>query len=201
MRTGQKEQVTMLANITSMPSTVRSTATAAVSMPPFRGVLEAMGLPGRMFPVEPPPPAPMPLNPASTAVFLTFLDEETTLWTDLTPSAAVLDWFAAACGCPLVTEPCLARFALVTDARQMPALRDFMIRGEVVPSGSSVVVVQVDGAHLRSRIHPAEAIPGIGRIAAVTDAAEGVTVILTAGSRLKVLPSAGAATPLLPVRQ
>lgn len=185
----------MLANIVSTPPGDGGRTTTTVSAPPFLGVLEAMGLPGRMFPVEPPPPAPMPLNPASTAVFLTFLDDTTTLWTDLAPSAAVLDWFAAACGCPLVTEPCLARFALVTDVLQMPPLEDFMIRGEEIPSASSVVVVQVDGVYLESRIRPGDAAAGMTRIVQAAAAAEGVTVILTAGSRIKVLPSAGAAAP------
>lgn len=112
----------------------------------FRATLRAFANPGRPLQfasaLEPPPP----LMTASAAFLLSTLDFETPLWIQ-PPSGALDDYLRFHCGVPLVNEPGLARFALVTDAAAMPDLSAFDVGSAEYPDRSATLVVQVPRLH------------------------------------------------------
>lgn len=112
----------------------------------FRGVMDAMAHPGRIVPLPPPPDPPGPLVPAAAAVALTLLDYETSLWLDAASSTGpVAEYLRFHCGCPLVTSPGSAAFALLADAECLPGLDAFDAGSDEFPDRSATVIVQVAG--------------------------------------------------------
>jgi alpha-D-ribose 1-methylphosphonate 5-triphosphate synthase subunit PhnH len=110
----------------------------------FRSVLEAMAHPGRVVALAGPAETPPPLHRAATAVCLALVDLETPLWLDpagRTPE--VLDGLRFHCGCPIVEEPRFARFALIVDPWDMPAIEVFDAGTDEYPDRSATVIVQV----------------------------------------------------------
>jgi alpha-D-ribose 1-methylphosphonate 5-triphosphate synthase subunit PhnH len=109
----------------------------------FRALLDATAHPGRLLALEQTPPPPRPLHPATAAVCLTLLDLETPLWLDAAArTAEVMAYLRFHCGCPIVDEPALARFAVVADAARMPALEVFDPGTDEYPDRSATVIVQ-----------------------------------------------------------
>jgi alpha-D-ribose 1-methylphosphonate 5-triphosphate synthase subunit PhnH len=109
----------------------------------FRGVLEAMSSPGRVIELAAPAPAVPPLYPATMAVCLTLVDFETPVWLDRAGrSADVLAYLRFHCGCRVVDEPGEARFAIVVDPADMPALDRFDPGSDEYPDRSATVIVQ-----------------------------------------------------------
>jgi alpha-D-ribose 1-methylphosphonate 5-triphosphate synthase subunit PhnH len=112
----------------------------------FRGLLHAVAHPGRVVRLAGVPDPPAPLYPAAAAICLTLLDYDTPLW--LAPSARVadvLDYLRFHCGAPVVGDPADAAFALIPDARELPALDAFAQGSDDYPDRSATVVVQVTG--------------------------------------------------------
>lgn len=110
----------------------------------FRAVLEAMSRPGTIVAAPRVTSAPAPLNPVAAALVLALVDYETPLWLD--PAARqplVVEYLRFHCGCPLVDDPALAAFALVTEARSMPPLDSFYQGSDEYPDRSTTVIVQV----------------------------------------------------------
>jgi alpha-D-ribose 1-methylphosphonate 5-triphosphate synthase subunit PhnH len=99
------------------------------------------------------------LNPASAAVCLTLFDDETPLWTDLSWNSSAVSWFQSQCGCSVVTEPCMAHFALITQPSAMPSLDDFKIGDEEHPESAATLIIQVD--HFNDDNHKILSGPGI----------------------------------------
>jgi alpha-D-ribose 1-methylphosphonate 5-triphosphate synthase subunit PhnH len=111
----------------------------------FRCVLQALAHPGQIVPAPeklPTPPAPL-LAPAYAAA-LTLLDFETPLWLDQALEApAVTHSLRLHCGCPIVTQPGQARFALLSGAGAPLAAFD---QGTAeYPDRSATLIWQVDG--------------------------------------------------------
>ena len=67
----------------------------------FRAVLDAMARPGRLHQAGERLTAPAPLDPATAAVLLTLVDNETPLWLDAA-AAPARDWLAFHCGAAIV---------------------------------------------------------------------------------------------------
>jgi alpha-D-ribose 1-methylphosphonate 5-triphosphate synthase subunit PhnH len=111
----------------------------------FRAILEAMVHPGHCVNIQIKLFFPDLLNAASAAVCLTLLNSETPLWTDLSWSSAAINWFQQHCGCSVVTEPCMAHFALITQPADMPLLDDFKIGDEAHPESAATLIIQVEG--------------------------------------------------------
>jgi alpha-D-ribose 1-methylphosphonate 5-triphosphate synthase subunit PhnH len=110
----------------------------------FRAVLEAMSRPGRAIEISAPSAPVEPLNAAAGAVLLCLADHETPVWIDREASApGFAPWLGFHCGSPLVTDPALAAFALVTDPATMPPLAVFDGGSEDYPDRSATVIVQV----------------------------------------------------------
>jgi len=118
----------------------------------FRSVLDALAHPGSVYQLAPQPPSPAPLAQASTAICLALLDYETPLWLQPGLPEAQQQLIARHlrfhCGCPVVTEPQQARFALIHAAAVMPALSCFH-QGEIeYPDRSATLIVQVAGLNV-----------------------------------------------------
>jgi alpha-D-ribose 1-methylphosphonate 5-triphosphate synthase subunit PhnH len=110
----------------------------------FRAIVEAMARPGQLIKIKSKVNNIEMLNIASAAVCLTLLDDETPLWTDLSWNSTAVNWFQIHCGCSVVTEPCMAHFALITQPDDMPDLDDFKIGNEAHPENATTLIVQVN---------------------------------------------------------
>ena len=108
----------------------------------FRAALDAFSRPGRAVEVAAVLGTPPGLAPAAAAFLLTMLDYETPLWLQHR-GEALCDYVRFHCGAPLVEEPRVARFALVTDASGMPDLAAFDAGVPEYPDRSATLVVQV----------------------------------------------------------
>jgi alpha-D-ribose 1-methylphosphonate 5-triphosphate synthase subunit PhnH len=110
----------------------------------FRDLLEALAHPGRIVPstADLAPPAPL-LAPAYAAA-LSLLDFETPVWLDDRLAApAVRDTLRLHCGCPIVTEPCQASFALLGAHADTP-LAVFAAGTPEYPDRSATLIWQVE---------------------------------------------------------
>ena len=106
----------------------------------FRAVLEAMSRPGRVQRLPAPPAPPAPLLPAAGAVLLALTDAETPVLLDAGPDAE--EWARFHAGCPIVTDPAEAEFALATDTP--PALAALNPGTDEDPHRSATLILQVD---------------------------------------------------------
>jgi alpha-D-ribose 1-methylphosphonate 5-triphosphate synthase subunit PhnH len=110
----------------------------------FRGCLDALAHPGRVIELGAALQAITGLHPASAALMLALLDQDTRLW--LSPglahgaAAASLRFHT---GCPLVGLPQEADFALANDPAELPPLEAFGIGTDEYPERSATVVLQV----------------------------------------------------------
>ena len=170
----------------------------------FRRVLEAMAHPGLIVSVEPALDPPTPLGPASAAVCLTLVDHETPLWLDAAArTTEAVEWLQFHCGPPLAAEPASARFALVGDARAMPAVDAYDAGTDAAPDRSATLILQVDeliaghgrclkGPGIRDAV--SLGVRGVGDDfwamvrANAARFPRGVDIILAAGTRLAALP-------------
>lgn len=110
----------------------------------FRAVLDALAHPGRIVAVgdglQPPPP----LGAAAAAILLTLADADTNVWLDDaagTPELAAHLGFH--CGCPRVSQPGEARFAVIADPAAMPPLSAFDQGTASYPDRSATLIIEV----------------------------------------------------------
>jgi alpha-D-ribose 1-methylphosphonate 5-triphosphate synthase subunit PhnH len=170
----------------------------------FRRVLEAMAHPGRVLPLDIALDPPPPLSPGSAALCLALIDGDTPLWLDRELSLEpIRHYLRFHCGAPLARSPDGARFAVIADPADMPALDAFDAGDDEYPERSTTLIVQVsalaagDGWRLSG--------PGIERESrlAIRGLPErfraewrlnharfprGVDVLLVAGSQVAALP-------------
>ncbi len=111
----------------------------------FRAVLDAMARPGRLQKVALLDEAPAPLAPATAAICLALVDQDTPLWIapDLRSQAAET-FLKFHCGCPIVDDRSKAAFAIAS-AGKLPSLDGFAIGDDAYPETSTTVIVQTDG--------------------------------------------------------
>lgn len=109
----------------------------------FRQVMDAVARPGTPADLSPCPTPPAGLAAAAGAVALTLFDFETPVWLDPALGAEAGDWLRFHCGCPLVTDPAQAAFAIVVDAPHAPPLAAFHQGDAKYPDRSTTVLLQV----------------------------------------------------------
>jgi alpha-D-ribose 1-methylphosphonate 5-triphosphate synthase subunit PhnH len=105
----------------------------------FRAALEAMARPGRVFRVESPPPAPVPLCTSAAALLLTLCDAETPVCL-LDAQGGARDWLAFHAGSP---EAPLGSARFVLAAGAMPPLCALAQGTDEAPQDSATLVLQV----------------------------------------------------------
>jgi alpha-D-ribose 1-methylphosphonate 5-triphosphate synthase subunit PhnH len=111
----------------------------------FRAILEAMVQPGLLVKINHNLSISDSVNTASAAVCLTLLNAQTLLWSDLDWGSTAISWFEFHCRCSVVTEPCMAHFALITQPTSMPLLDDFKIGEDKHPASAATLIIQVEG--------------------------------------------------------
>ena len=110
----------------------------------WRSIIDAMANPGRLVTIHENPYAPAVFNPASAATCLTLLADETPVWTDLSWQNPAISWLQFCCDSSVVSEPCMANFAIVTRPASMPPLDYFRVARFEYLEIATTVVIQVD---------------------------------------------------------
>jgi alpha-D-ribose 1-methylphosphonate 5-triphosphate synthase subunit PhnH len=168
----------------------------------FRVMLEAYAHPGRILPLQQPPPAAGSLSRAATAILFTLVDRDTPLW--LAPSLATpaaSDALRFHTGAPLVGDRSQAAFAILPAADA--GLDGFAVGSDRYPDRSATLTVEVPS--LSDGPATAWRGPGIADRASVAIAGLpdrfwlewtanrallpcGVDVVFTAGAEVLALP-------------
>ncbi len=110
----------------------------------FRRCLDALAHPGSPVEVQSDARAPEGLEPATNALLLALLDQDTGLW--LSPElrrTSVPAHLRFHTGCALVAEAATADFAVLDDGEANSALASFHTGTESYPDRSATLVVQV----------------------------------------------------------
>lgn len=168
----------------------------------FRAVLVAMAHPGRILCPSPLPPAAVPLNQVTTAVLLALVDNDTPVWLDA-PARDAAVHLKFHCGCPIVSTPDRAAFAVITAADAMPPLDAFALGSDEAPETAATLIIEIatltegaglilsgpgiDGSrHVAADILPVNLIEQ--RRASRDLFPRGVDLLLTSGTALAGLP-------------
>lgn len=111
----------------------------------FRSVMEAMARPGTRHCVSTVAGAPAPLMQATAAIALTLFDHDTPVWLDpaMEASSDVARWLKFHTSAPLVSDPSIAHFALVSDIAAALSLDRFALGSGEYPDRSTTLIVQV----------------------------------------------------------
>jgi alpha-D-ribose 1-methylphosphonate 5-triphosphate synthase subunit PhnH len=110
----------------------------------FRATLEAMARPGTIMRVPATIEPPTPLDRVTAALLLALADQDTPLWLDHAACNAETEaWLRFHCGCPIVSAPELANFAVIADPAAMPPLAAFPCGSDEYPDRSATVIIQV----------------------------------------------------------
>jgi alpha-D-ribose 1-methylphosphonate 5-triphosphate synthase subunit PhnH len=110
----------------------------------FRAIFAAMVHPGQIVTIHENPDAPDVFNSASAATCLTLLDYETPVWTDIDWISPAISWLQFDCESSVVTEPCMANFAIVTKPASMPDLDYFRVDRHEYHEKATTLIIQVD---------------------------------------------------------
>jgi alpha-D-ribose 1-methylphosphonate 5-triphosphate synthase subunit PhnH len=113
----------------------------------FRGILDAMAHPGKIVELADLPDAPKALNKAAASICLALVDFETPLWADdaIAAKAQVMTHIQFHCGCPITTDPEMARFALLSHVTNVTSFTIFCQGTDERPDLSTTVMVQAEG--------------------------------------------------------
>jgi len=113
----------------------------------FRALPEAMSQPGKIITLNDIEAAPAPLNIATAAICLSWVDFETPLWADadIASSGEAMNYLRFHCGCPVTQDPKDARTGLFADGAALSSFDRFSPGTDERPDLSTTVIVQVDG--------------------------------------------------------
>jgi alpha-D-ribose 1-methylphosphonate 5-triphosphate synthase subunit PhnH len=112
----------------------------------FRSVMDAMARPGSVQRVAAVIGAPTAMMPGTAAIALTLFDHDTPLWLDPKMSATsdVAKWLKFHTGAPVIANSSICNFALIGDARSLPALDCFAFGSSEYPDRSTTLILQVE---------------------------------------------------------
>ena len=171
----------------------------------FRAVMDAMARPGSMQRIAVATGAPSPLMRGAAAIALTLFDHDTPVWLDpaMSETADVTKWLKFHTGAPVIADCSICSFALIGEARALPALDRFAFGSNEYPDRSTALILQVasltggtdfelrgpgiDGsAVLQARIEPADLFERLGINAALFP--RGIDVVLVADDAIVAIP-------------
>lgn len=110
----------------------------------FRQCLNALAHPGTILTLAPDAAIPASMMPATGAIALALLDQDTSVWLSAgLSSPLVVDYLRFHTGCRLTEQPAEADFALVHSALELPALELFCQGSDEFPERSTTVVLQM----------------------------------------------------------
>jgi alpha-D-ribose 1-methylphosphonate 5-triphosphate synthase subunit PhnH len=112
----------------------------------FRSVMSAMARPGSVQPIAFSVGAPDGMMRGTAAVALTLFDHDTPIWLDgaMAATSEVARWLKFHTSAPVVGDASIASFALIGDARNLPALDRFAFGSNEYPDRSTTLIVQVE---------------------------------------------------------
>jgi alpha-D-ribose 1-methylphosphonate 5-triphosphate synthase subunit PhnH len=116
----------------------------------FRSVMDAMARPGSVQRIMAMTGSPAPMMRGTAAIALTLFDHDTPLWLDtrMSDTADIAKWLRFHTGAPVVSESSICSFALVGDARALPALDRFAFGSNEYPDRSTTLILQVESLTL-----------------------------------------------------
>jgi len=171
----------------------------------FRSVMDAMARPGSVQRVAAASGAPAAMMRGTAAIALTLFDHDTPVWLDpvLSETSDVGKWLKFHTGAPVIADPSVSSFAVVGDARALPALDRFAFGTNEYPDRSTTVILQVESltqgavfelrgpgidgvAVLRATLQPADLFERLAINAALFP--RGIDVVLVADDAVVAIP-------------
>jgi alpha-D-ribose 1-methylphosphonate 5-triphosphate synthase subunit PhnH len=112
----------------------------------FRSVMDAMGRPGTAQRIVAATGAPAAMMCGTAAIALTLFDHDTPVWLDtrMSETSDVAKWLKFHTGAPVVEDSSVCSFALIGDARVLPALDRFAFGTNEYPDRSTTLILQVE---------------------------------------------------------
>lgn len=109
----------------------------------FRALMDALANPGQPQALGHDLAHAPGLAPELAAVALTMCDHDTRVWLDpqLAGVEGIVAWLRFQTGAPIVADPAVAQFALVSSADQLPALDSFALGTAEYPDRSTTVAL------------------------------------------------------------
>jgi alpha-D-ribose 1-methylphosphonate 5-triphosphate synthase subunit PhnH len=112
----------------------------------FRSVMDAMARPGSIQRIESVAGTPAGMMRGTAAIALTLFDHDTPIWLDarMSQTPAVAKWLKFHTSAPVIADSSIASFALIGDARDLPALERFSFGSNEYPDRSTTLILQVE---------------------------------------------------------
>ena len=171
----------------------------------FRSVMDAMARPGSVQHIAVAVGAPAAMMRGSAAIALTLFDHDTPVWLDerMAETSDVTKWLKFHTGAPVIADSSICSFALIGDARALPALDRFAFGSDEYPDRSTTLILQVDSltqgasyelrgpgidgtAVLQAAIEPADLLERLAVNAGLFP--RGIDVVLVADDAIVALP-------------
>ena len=171
----------------------------------FRSVMDAMARPGSIQQIAVATGAPSPLMRGAAAIALTLFDHDTPVWLDPAMSGTpdVTKWLKFHTGAPVIADASICSFALIGDARALPALDRFAFGSNEYPDRSTTLILQVESltegsqfelrgpgidgtAVLRSKFQPADLFDRLAINAALFP--RGIDIVLVTDDAIVAIP-------------
>jgi len=171
----------------------------------FRSVMDAMARPGSVQRVAGVAGAPAAMMRGTAAIALTLFDHDTPIWLDsrMSETADVSKWLKFHTSAPVIADSSICSFALIGDARALPALDRFAFGSNEYPDRSTTLILQVESltqgpavelrgpgidgaATLRAMLQPADLFERLAINAALFP--RGIDVVLVADDAVVAIP-------------
>jgi len=112
----------------------------------FRSVMDAMARPGSIQRIASTAGTPVGMMRGTAAIALTLFDHDTPVWLDsrMSATADAARWLKFHTSAPVVADSSIASFALIGDAKNLPALDRFAFGSNEYPDRSTTLILQVD---------------------------------------------------------
>jgi alpha-D-ribose 1-methylphosphonate 5-triphosphate synthase subunit PhnH len=112
----------------------------------FRSVMDAMARPGSVQRIAATVGAPAPMMRGTAAIALTLFDHDTPVWLDplMSEKSDVTKWLKFHTGAPVTANSSICSFAIIGDARALPALDRFAFGSNEYPDRSTTLILQVE---------------------------------------------------------
>jgi len=111
----------------------------------FRSVMDAMARPGSVRRIVSAAGAPAAMMRGTAAIALTLFDHDTPLWLDprMSETSDVAKWLKFHTGAPVIADSSISSFALIGEARALPALDRFAFGTSEYPDRSTTLILEV----------------------------------------------------------
>jgi alpha-D-ribose 1-methylphosphonate 5-triphosphate synthase subunit PhnH len=112
----------------------------------FRSVMDAMARPGSVQRISAATGVPAAMMRGAAAIALTLFDHDTPVWLDpvMSETPEVTKWLKFHTGAPVVGDSSVCGFALIGDAKALPALDRFAFGSNEYPDRSTTLILQVE---------------------------------------------------------